>query len=70
VVNFFAVIFEGNAKEIVKEINSNPPFLYRAGHFIESIIHEVRGCSFSSFQYVSRNFNFAAHTLSREADSF
>jgi hypothetical protein len=35
-VGFLVVILEGDALKIVKEINSDPPFLSRTGHFVEA----------------------------------
>jgi ribonuclease HI len=39
---FWEVIFEGDAVLVVKEIKSNPPFLSKIGHFIESIHQEMQ----------------------------
>jgi hypothetical protein len=64
---FSAVIFEGNAQEVVKaRVNSNLQYFSRIGHFIKSIIHEVHYCSYSTFDFVSTTLNFAAHTFTLE----
>jgi hypothetical protein len=37
-VGFFDVIFEGDALQVVKEIQSTPPYTSRFGHFVGSIL--------------------------------
>jgi ethanolamine utilization cobalamin adenosyltransferase len=61
------VILEGDAKEIVREINSPPPYLSRAGHFIDSITWSMQQCRFPHFRFASRQANSAAHELARNA---
>jgi hypothetical protein len=67
-LGFFEVIFEGGAQEAgSEEVNSNPPYLFRIGHFIESIILKVRQCKSSLSVFAHRSKNSAAHILAREA---
>jgi hypothetical protein len=40
-VGFFEVIFEGDALNVIKVVNSNPPFLSSVGHLVEGIRNEV-----------------------------
>jgi hypothetical protein len=42
-VGFLDVIFEGDAAQVVKEINSVRPYVSRVGHFLENI-HLEKGC--------------------------
>jgi len=66
---FLDVIFEGDATHIIEEINSNPPYLSRAGHILESIHVEWRSLRTSSFKFVFRESNCVAHCLAKEAAS-
>jgi len=66
---FFDVIFEGDATKVINEINSEPPYPSRIGHFIENI-HLEKGCFRSVvFSFSPRECNNAAHTLAKEASS-
>jgi hypothetical protein len=42
-VGFLDVVFEGDAAQVVKEINFVPPYVSRVGHFLENI-HLEKGC--------------------------
>lgn len=64
---FCDVILKGDALQIVRKANSDPPHLSRIGHFIESIQQELQGFSTSSIVFVSRECNSAAHVLANEA---
>jgi ribonuclease HI len=66
-VGFFHVIFEGDALNVIREVNSNPPYLSKSGHFIEGIKQEVLNLNSYSFVHVSRALNEAAHTLAKSA---
>jgi ribonuclease HI len=64
---FFEVLFEGDATQVVKEINSAPPFLSKIGHFIKSIHSEMSWFRSVVFSFIPRECNTAAHTLAKEA---
>lgn len=66
-VGFFEVIFEGDALQIVKEVNSDILFIHNFVHFIEGIKHELGNFRSSSVVHVRREANLAAHTLAKEA---
>jgi ribonuclease HI len=63
---FFKILLEGDATQVVKEINLGPPYLSRIGHFIDSI-HQEMGCfRCISFSFVPRDCNLAARVLAKE----
>jgi hypothetical protein len=64
-VGFFEVIFEGDALNVIKEVNSNPPFLSSVGHLVEGIRNEVGFFRTYSFVHVARGLNEAAHILAK-----
>jgi hypothetical protein len=64
-VDFFDVIFEGNALQINQEINAKNAPMNRSGHPVEGIQQETS--SFNLDHHVKRNANVAAYTLAREA---
>jgi ribonuclease HI len=64
---FFHVIFEGDALNVIREINSNPPYSSKHGHFIEGINQEVLKLNSYSFVHVPRDLNEAAHSLAKSA---
>jgi ribonuclease HI len=66
-VGFFDVILEGDAKQVLQAINSNPHFLSKFGHFIESIHHEKRNFRSVDFSFIPREGNAVAHALAAEA---
>jgi hypothetical protein len=66
-VGFLKVIFEGDAAQVVKEINSDPLYLSRIGHFMDNIHQEIGCFCFVSFSFVSRDCNSAAHVLAKKA---
>lgn len=47
-VGFLDAIFEGNAAQVISYINSSPPYLFRIGHFFDSIHVEIE----SMFEFV------------------
>jgi hypothetical protein len=63
---FLNVMFEGDALQVVFEINSDPPFLNRVGHFIESIHLELGLLRSSCFAFIPREANSIAHTLAKD----
>lgn len=69
-VGFFDVIFEGDALNVIREVNSSPPYLFRSGHFIEGIKQEVLHLRSRSFVHVPRALNEAAHTLAKSKASY
>jgi ribonuclease HI len=66
-VGFFEVILEGDAIQVLQAINSDPPFLSKFGHFIESIHHEKRNFKSVDFSFIPREGNAVAHALAAEA---
>jgi len=68
-VGFFDVILEGDAAKVINEINSEPPYSSRIGHFLENI-HIEKGCFRSVlFSFIPRECNSAAHNLAKEASN-
>jgi hypothetical protein len=51
-VGFFGVIFEGDALNVIKEVNSNPSFISSVGHLVEDIGNEVGFFRTYSFVHV------------------
>lgn len=66
-LDFFDVIFEGDALNVTREVNSNTPYLSRSGHFIEGMKYEMLYLRSYSFVSVSKALNEAAHTLAKSA---
>jgi ribonuclease HI len=66
-VGFFDVILEGDAKQVLQAINSNPPFLSKFENFIESIHHEKRNFRSVDFSFIPREGNAVAHAFAAEA---
>jgi len=66
-VGLFDAIFEGDAAQVVSEINSDPPYLSRFGHFIKSIHMKKQWFRYFSFVFAPRGSNSAAHTLAKKA---
>ncbi|XP_062166249.1 uncharacterized protein LOC133872693 [Alnus glutinosa] len=66
-MGFLDVIFEGDAVQVVKEINSVPPYVSRVGHFLENIHLEKGYFRSVRFSYTPRECNAAAHVLAKEA---
>lgn len=64
---FFDVIFEGDALNVTRKVNSNTPYLSRSGHFIEGMKHEMLYLRSYSFVNVSKASNEVAHTLAKSA---
>jgi ribonuclease HI len=66
-VGLFNVIFEGDALNVIREVNSNPPFLSRSGHFVEGSKQDVYHLRSFAFVHIPRVLNEAAHTLAKSA---
>jgi ribonuclease HI len=68
-VDFLNVIFESNTAQVVKDINSEPPYVSWVSHFIENI-HLEMGCFKSvSFAYIPHDCNSATHILAKEVSN-
>jgi hypothetical protein len=52
---------------VIKEVNSNPPFLSSVGHLVEGIRNEVGLVRTYSFVHVARGLNEAARILAKIA---
>jgi hypothetical protein len=63
----FDIILEGNAIQVVKEINSDSQPLNRFGHFIEGIRSALSSLRSFHVVYVRRETNLVAYFLAREA---
>jgi hypothetical protein len=61
--SFFKVILEGNAKQLIHDVNSITPNLNAAGHFVEGIKVKLQGLRYASMAHVGRDTNNAAHCL-------
>lgn len=66
-VGFSQVIFEGDASQVILDINSPPPHFSKAGHLTEIVIKELEGFRKAIFVHVPRELNEVAHTLAKEA---
>jgi hypothetical protein len=66
---FLVASFEGDAAQVIEEINLDPPYLSRAGHILESIHVERRSLRTSSFKFIFCESNYAAHCLAKDAAS-
>jgi hypothetical protein len=60
---FFYIILEGDALQIVLEINSGSHSLSRFGQFIDIIKHELSYFNFAIFVHVPRELNSVSHVL-------
>lgn len=66
-VGFFEVLFEGDSAQVVEEIHSKSLSLSSCGHFIESIVKELKDFRSANFVHASRDCNTVAHMLAKEA---
>jgi ribonuclease HI len=64
-VGFFDIIVEGDALQVIKDINSSPHFLSRNGHLIEGIKQEMQQFRSCSLVHVPRTCNEATHCLAK-----
>jgi hypothetical protein len=63
------VIVEGDAKQIVDEVNVASPNLSIAGQFVDEIQAEIQGLRQALMVHEGRDSNKIAHALSKEASS-
>jgi ribonuclease HI len=66
---FFNVLLEGDAKQVVNDVNHGYLNLSTAGHFIEGIISEMQGFKYATLVYVGREANNVAYSLAKEASN-
>jgi ribonuclease HI len=66
---FFNVLLEGDAKQVVNDVNHGSLNLLTTGHFIEGIISEMQGFRSATLVYVDREANNVAHCLAKEASN-
>jgi ribonuclease HI len=66
-VEFFDIILEGDALQIVTEVKSNISSKHGSGHFIEAIQVELGTFRSSSIVHIRREANSTAHILTRNA---
>jgi hypothetical protein len=52
--SFFNVLLEGDAKQVVNDVNHGSLNLSIAGHFIEGIFSEMQGLRYAYLVYVGR----------------
>jgi len=64
-VGFFDVVFEGDAAQVIAEINSNSSHLSVSGHFVESIGNEIKHLRTIIFIHTHREANMAAHMMAK-----
>jgi len=67
--SFFEVILEGDAKQVIHDVNSITPNLNAAGHFVEGIKVKLQGLRYASMAHVGRETNNATHCLAQEAST-
>jgi ribonuclease HI len=61
--NFQEVIFEGDALQVVKEVNTEEQCSSYYGHQVEDVKHGLRSLNGARFCHVRRSTNAAAHKL-------
>ena len=61
--NFQDVIFEGDALQVVKEVNSNRHCSSYYGHLVEDVKHGLRRLKSAKFSHVCHSANVVAHEL-------
>ena len=66
-LNHSGVIIEGDAQQIVSEVNSRTPCMSNYGHLIEDIQDGIRSTSNISVIHTKREANYAAHGLAQFA---
>lgn len=65
----YEIIMEGDAKQVVDDVNSRIPKHDVSGHFVEGIIMKMQGLWGISISHVSRDANNVAHQLAKEAST-
>jgi ribonuclease HI len=68
-VGFYEIILEGDAQQVVNDVNSRTPNHDVAGHFVEGIIMEMQGLREVSISHVGRDANNVAHQLAKDAST-
>jgi hypothetical protein len=61
--NFQDVIFEGDALQVVKEVNSDKHCNNYYGHLVEDVKHGLKRLKSAKFSHVRHSANVAAHEL-------
>jgi len=61
------VVFEGNASQVIFDINSPLPHFSKVGQFTKSVISESKDLRFVSFVHPPRESNEVAHVLAKTA---
>jgi hypothetical protein len=64
---FLEVVFEGDASQVISDINSPPPHFSKAGQFTESVLSKSKSLRFVSFVHAPRELNVVAHVLAKTA---
>jgi ribonuclease HI len=65
--NFQDVIFEGDALQVVNEVNSDKHCSSYYGHLVEDVKHGLKRLKSAKFSHVRRSANVAAHELAMVA---
>jgi hypothetical protein len=68
-VRFYEIILEGDAKQVVDDVNSRTPKHDVSGRFLEGTIMEMPGLRGVSISHVSRDANNVTHQLAKEAST-
>ncbi len=66
---FFEVILEGDAKQVVNDVNAGKTDLSAAGLFVDDILSELKGLRYVKVAHIGRNSNNVAHVLAKEASA-
>jgi ribonuclease HI len=61
--NFKEIIFEGDALQVVKDVNTAEQCSNYYGHLVEDVKHGLRSLTCARFCHVRRSANAAAHEL-------
>ena len=69
-MGFGQIIFEGDALNIVNDVNSEGPCTSMHGHFVKGIQAEMQAFEKVYFNYVRRDANNAAHRLAKLATAY
>jgi ribonuclease HI len=68
-VGFYEIILEGDAKQVVDDVNSRSPKQDVSGLFVEGIKMEMQELRGVSIAHVNREANNVAHLLAKEAST-
>jgi hypothetical protein len=69
-VGYFDVMFEGNALQVVRELQLAPPLSSRIGHFVESIQQELVSFRSSSIVHAPREIKWCCSCSCKTGDFF